>query len=159
MYKKILLTSIVINFYPNLFSQITSTTSTSLNDSSVSKYFKGADVVITKTAKPATFSTDKDAWSIYLKSKLNTAVPLINKAVPGTYQVIIRFIVGKDSSLRNFDALSNCGYGLENEVIRCLKQCPKWNPALTSDGLKVSTVINQVVTFIIKGDKVNILIH
>lgn len=44
-------------------------------------------------------------------------------------KVFIEFIIEKDGSLTNFKVQKGLGYGLEEEVIRALKEMPRFNPA------------------------------
>ena len=61
-------------------------------------------------------------WKKYLEHNLNTSVPFDNKAPNGTYKVIIEFTVNKDSTLGDVKALTNFGYGMEEEAIRVIKK-------------------------------------
>ncbi len=67
---------------------------------------------------------------------------------------MVRFIVGSDGKLRGIGADSNCGYGMESEVIRCIKKSAEWIPAETNSGRKVSFTLRTVVTFIVKQNDV-----
>jgi hypothetical protein len=58
--------------------------------------------------------------------------------------------VNSDGKLREIDAVSNVGYGMEAEFIRCVKLSPDWIPAETSTGKKVSFTLHVSVTFKVK---------
>ena len=83
-------------------------------------------------------------------------MPLTNKAPSGTYNVVIRYTVEKEGSFRNIGAASNCGYGMEDEVIRCMKASPKWKPAQTTNKEIVSFATKQLIIFKIKGNDITI---
>ena len=82
----------------------------------------------------------------------------MNEAIPGTYNVSIRFTVGKDGMFQNIGTESACGYGMEDEIIRCLKLSPKWKPAQTSNKEIVSFTTRQIVIFKVKVNDISIQI-
>lgn len=129
------------------------------NDSSektidIAGQFNNASVQLPAVKKQPVFSGGKKAWQDFLRANINIAVPFANKAIPGSYQVLIRFIVGSDGKLTGIGADSNCGYGMESEVIRCIKKSSAWIPAETSSGKKVSFTLRQVVIFTVKQNDV-----
>ena len=85
-------------------------------------------------------------WTNYLRKNLNARVPVKKKAPAGTYQVIVRFIVSKDGSISDAMAETSHGYGMEEEVLRIIKKCPKWIPA-SQDGRPVNAYRRQPITF------------
>jgi hypothetical protein len=118
--------------------------------------FGDAEIHLSAVKKLPSFSGGKKAWQNFLRSNINIAVPFSNKAIPGTYKVMIRFFVGSDGKLRNIGADTNCGYGMETELIRCIKTSADWIPAETSSGKKVSFTMRTAVTFIVKQNDVSI---
>lgn len=72
----------------------------------------------------------------------------MNGAKKGTYNVVIRFAVTKDGTLKDFTPLTKFKYGMEEEVIRILKLSPKWIPA-KKNGVNVNSVIDQKQVFVI----------
>jgi periplasmic protein TonB len=104
--------------------------------------------VFTKVEIDATFPGGVGKWKQYLEANCNNAVPGDNNAPPGTYQVIVQFIVSKDGSLSDVKALTNFGYGLEAEAIRVIKKGPKWTPA-QQNGNIVNAFRKQPITFVV----------
>ena len=72
-----------------------------------------------------------------------------NGAPPGTYQVIVKFIVSKDGSISEVNAESKHGFGMEEEAVKIIKRGPKWTPAL-QNGRNVNAYRRQPITFIVE---------
>ena len=77
---------------------------------------------------------------------LNAQTPIDNNAPPGNYKVIMQFAVDIAGTVSEIKALSNHGYGLEQEAIRVLKKATKWEPAI-QNGRKVKAYRMQSITF------------
>jgi hypothetical protein len=118
--------------------------------------FGDAEIQLSAVKKLPAFSGGKKAWQDFLRSNINIAVPFSNKAIPGTYKLLLRFMVRSNGKLSDIGADTNCGYGMESEVIRCIKKSADWIPAETSSGRKVSFTIRTAVTFIVKQNDVSI---
>jgi len=84
----------------------------------------------------------------FFRKNLNVNVPIKKGAPVGKYRVIIGFIVDKDGTLANFKAVTNFGYGMEDELIRVLSMSPKWIPAI-QDGINVIAFKRQPITFVV----------
>ncbi len=97
------------------------------------------------------FNGGKEAWNKYLAKNLSPLVPVDNGAPEGTYTVDVQFIVDMEGNLSSFKALTNHGYGMEEEVIRILKAGPKWLPG-EQNGHKVKAYAKQPVTFVISSE-------
>ena len=69
-----------------------------------------------------------------------------NGAPPGRHTVIVQFIVDKEGNVSDIQALSNVGFGMEEEAIRVLKRADKWEPAIQA-GYKVKAYRVQRITF------------
>ncbi len=106
--------------------------------------------VFVKAEKNPQFPGGLSGWKEFLKEKLNPNIPVLNGAPVGTYTVMIRFIVKKDGTLKDFAAETKFGFGMETEVIRILKESPKWIPAM-QNGYNVNFYIRQPVTFVVSG--------
>src|SRR5829696_1008919 len=58
-------------------------------------------------------------WRRFLERSLQTVIEAKARVLPpGEYTVHVRFMVEKDGTLGEFKALTNYGYGLEEEVLR-----------------------------------------
>jgi len=99
-----------------------------------------------KVEVEASFPGGQAAWIRYLKSKLNANEPVENGAIPGVYQVIIKFIVSKTGEISEIKAETSYGFGMEEEAIRVIKNGPKWVPAL-QNGTYVNAYRSQPITF------------
>lgn len=97
------------------------------------------------------FDGGKEAWNKFLMKTMDPVVPVDNGAPEGTYTVYVQFIVDMEGNLSDFKALTNHGYGMEEEVIRVLKAGPKWLPG-EQNGRKVKAYAKQPVTFAITGE-------
>lgn len=102
-------------------------------------------------SKEASFQEGGQDWSKYISENVKTKIPLKNGAPLGSYQVVIRFIVGKNGKTINVEPETNFGYGMEEEVIRVIKKSPKWNPAILM-GKTVDTYHRQPLTFIVEKE-------
>ena len=98
-----------------------------------------------KVEKEAYFTGGESAWAKFLTKNINPDIPIKKNAPPGNYTVIIQFIVNKNGTL-DVEALTNFGYGMEEEVVRAIKKSPLWIPA-EQDGKKVRAYRKQPVTF------------
>lgn len=103
------------------------------------------DKTFTKVEIEAAFAGD---WSKFLQRNLNADVAVNAGAPPGTYQVVVQFIVDKEGNVSDVKALSNHGYGMEGEAMRAIKKAPKWNPAV-QNGRQVKAYRKQPITFIV----------
>ncbi len=106
------------------------------------------DSVFTRDEENARFP-GKDGWRLFLEKNLDGSVPIRNGATGGQATVIVQFIVEKDGTLTHMKALTNNGYGTEEEVLRMLKKSPRWIPA-KKYGRAVKAYRKQPVTFQIR---------
>jgi cell wall assembly regulator SMI1 len=109
------------------------------------------DSVFRKVEIEASFPGGDRIWRSYLERNLNANVPVDNKAPEGTYTVIVQFIVDKNGEISDINALTNHGYGMEQEVIKVISKGPKWSPAI-QDGKPVKAYRKQPVTFSVVAD-------
>lgn len=105
--------------------------------------------VFTKTEIRA--GIEKEKWQNFLHEHL---LPVIKQgiskgAVPGTYTVKVKFIIGKDGSVSDFKALNDPGFGFAKEVVDMMKYSPKWLPAI-QNGKPVRSFYVQPVTIVIQ---------
>jgi periplasmic protein TonB len=69
-------------------------------------------------------------WNKFLERNLNAQTPADNGAPAGRYVVTVSFLVAKDGSISEVQALNDPGYGCADEAIRVIKKGPKWNAAV-----------------------------
>lgn len=86
------------------------------------------------------------SWVNFLQRNLDSQVPVENGAPPGNYTVIIQFIVDVTGTVSDVKALTNVGYGMEQEAIRVIKKSGKWKPAI-QNGREVKAYRKQPITF------------
>jgi len=98
-----------------------------------------------KVEKEAYFPGGEKAWIKFLRKRLDPDVPIRLNAPPGSYTVVIQFIVNKDGSL-DILPLTNFGYGMEDEIVRVMSKAPSWIPA-EQNGKPVRAYRKQPFTF------------
>jgi Gram-negative bacterial TonB protein C-terminal len=103
----------------------------------------------------ASYPGGSSAWLKFLTKTVKGDVPMDNNAPAGTYTVMVQFIVNRDSSITEFKALTNHGYGMEQEVIRALHLSGKWIPAI-QHGRPVRAYRKQPVTFRVEVEGLDI---
>lgn len=85
-------------------------------------------------------------WERFLTKNLNPEVPVENGAPAGNHTVEIQFVVDIEGNVSDIKAVTNVGYGMEQEAIRVLKKATKWEPAI-QNGRKVKAYRRQRITF------------
>lgn len=107
--------------------------------------------VFTRVETEASFPGGDPAWRTFLMRNLKTAIPVDNGAPIGKYTVEVQFVVGKDGAVSNIKALTNWGYGMEDEVIRVIERSGSWSPAI-QNGKTVNAYRKQPITFLVEQD-------
>lgn len=102
--------------------------------------------IFEKVEIEASFTGGESAWRKFLERNLNPNAPVDNGAPEGTYTVYVQFVVSKDGSISDVKALTNHGYGMEQEAMRVIKKGPKWVPAV-QNGRSVNAYRKQPITF------------
>jgi hypothetical protein len=97
-----------------------------------------------------------DAWRRFLEKNLNARVPIKNEAPAGKFTVFVQFIVNKDGSVSDIKALTDLGYGMEQEVIRIIGKSGNWTPA-QMNGRAVKAYRKQPVTFMVEDENFAII--
>lgn len=93
-----------------------------------------------------------EGWEKFLLKNLRAEVPVDNGAPTGRHTVVIEFVVDVDGSVSDIKALSNVGYGMEDEAIRVIKKSKKWIPAFQYDR-QVKAYRSQKITFEVLNDE------
>lgn len=78
--------------------------------------------------QPAKFPGGNKNWSVFLSRNLKYP----NAAVDGNIEEIVRvqFVIAKDGSISEVEALGKPNKWLADEAIRLIKKSPKWEPAI-----------------------------
>jgi protein TonB len=105
--------------------------------------------IFTKVEVDASYLGGESAWRRYLSNNLDASVPGNEGAPPGTYTVIVRFIVAKDGSVSDVVAETDHGYGMEKESVRAIKKSGKWTPAI-QNGRNVTAYKRQPITWVVQ---------
>jgi protein TonB len=85
-------------------------------------------------------------WKGFLERNLDPEIPVEHGAPAGTYSVIIQFVVDLDGSMSEVKALTEQGYGMEQEALRVIRKAGKWDPGIYH-GFAVKSYRKQVITF------------
>ncbi|WP_020527716.1 energy transducer TonB [Flexithrix dorotheae] len=87
------------------------------------------------------------AFGNFVRDNLNYPQEAIERNISG--RVILQFAVMRDGTVQNVQAMSNVGYGCEDEAIRVLKLYPKWVPGKLK-GRVVNSQISIPIQFNIR---------
>lgn len=102
--------------------------------------------IFTKVEIDASYPGGPGAWRNYLERNLRPDVATENGAAPGTYTVLVQFVVDKEGNVSDIRPLSSVGFGMEAEAVRVLKKSGKWKPAF-QNGREVKAYRKQPITF------------
>jgi protein TonB len=93
---------------------------------------------------------DARQWKRHLESQLQRYIEdaASQGMAPGQYTVQVRFLVEKDGSIANVEALNDPGYGLGKGAVDVVKRGPKWEPGI-QNGRQVRSYHTQPITFVI----------
>ncbi|MEI9909194.1 MAG: T9SS type A sorting domain-containing protein [Bacteroidota bacterium] len=110
-----------------------------------------SEVVVVGYASPKaeaepSFPGGQTGWRKFLERNLNPSLPVDNGASAGTYTVYVQFIVDQQGHISDIKALTEHGFGMEEEVIRVLKSGPVWVPGM-KNGKAIKAFKKQPVTF------------
>jgi protein TonB len=106
------------------------------------------DKVFTKVDIEASFPGGDGAWARYVKKAIESNIDeLTDAGESGTCRV--RFIVSKDGSVSNVEALTMKGTKLAEIAVNAIRKGPAWKPA-QQNGRQVNAYREQPVTFTIQ---------
>lgn len=80
------------------------------------------------TEKPARPMGGMSAFLEYTSKNLERPEEAIKKGIKGS--VFVQFVVEKDGKLSNIKILRGIGGGCDEQVVKILKQAPKWVPGV-----------------------------
>jgi protein TonB len=107
--------------------------------------------IFDKVEVEAQFPGGDAKWKRYLETNCNGQVATDNGAPEGTYTTVVQFVVDKEGNISDVHALTNHGYGMEEEAMRVIKKGPKWTPAI-QNGRQVKAYRKQPITFQVTGE-------
>ncbi len=117
---------------------------------------KANDMKFDKVEVEASYPGGDKAWRDFLTRNLNANVAFDNGSPYGKFTVIVQFVVNKEGMVSDIKALTNHGYGMEEEVLRIMKRSGNWIPAVT-DGRPVNAYRKQPVTFLLDEEGFEII--
>ena len=135
---RILFSTLLLLFVNILFAQQTTPVSTKEVDTST---FQKVEIEA---------SVDAKAWIDHLQKELQRPIEKAAKKgmKAGTYTVQVKFLVEKDGSIADVQALNDPGYGLGKAAENVIRTGPKWQPGI-QDGKVVRSYHTQPITFVI----------
>ncbi len=107
--------------------------------------------IFDKVEIEASFPGGDSKWRQYLERNANGQVATDNGAPEGTYTTLVQFVVDKEGNISDVRALTNHGYGMEEEAMRVIKKGPKWTPAV-QNGRQVKAYRKQPITFRVESE-------
>jgi N-acetylmuramoyl-L-alanine amidase len=94
----------------------------------------------------ASFPGGHDAWEKLLEKNLKSNIPVDKGSPPGTYKVVVSFMVDATGKVSKVKADNDPGYGTAEEAVRVIANGPDWVPAKNNNS-PVSSVVKQDITF------------
>lgn len=143
----------------NVQSQNTIVVKDSVNKGQIVDYngdFNGAEIHLLSVARKPEYPGGKPAWKKYLYSTIDKTIPFRNKAIPKTYFVTIRFTVSNNGQLKDVGAESACGYGMDAEVLKRVKESKGWIPARTVSNKVAAYTLRTMVKFTVTDRDVTV---
>ena len=96
----------------------------------------------------AKFPGGAEGWNKYLQKQLKSDIPAKKGAPPGSYTVVVSFVVDKEGNLSDIKAENDPGYGTGEEAVRVIQRGPKWIPAV-QNGHNVAFRQKQSIAFVV----------
>lgn len=107
--------------------------------------------VFEKVEVEASFKGGEKEWRRYLERNLDANTPVENGAPEGSYTVVVQFIVDKEGKISDVKAMSNHGFGMEEEAAKIIRRGPAWVPAV-QNGRNVKAYRKQPITFVVSQE-------
>ncbi len=101
------------------------------------------DSAVTRVEIESYFPGGANAWIRFLNNNLTYPNKAVRKKIEGT--VVVQFIVEKDGTLSNIEAISGPEQ-LQSAAVAVFKSSPPWKPAV-QDGRIVKSYKKQPITF------------
>jgi antitoxin component YwqK of YwqJK toxin-antitoxin module len=122
------------------------------NNGTYNKYNDDKKIESVEVFTRALIEAECKGYMKHLSKTLKADVPVNNKAKPGRYNVIVKFIIGENGDIVDIIPETHLGFGMEEEVIRVIRKSPRWSPA-SMFGIKVKSVKRQPITFMVSQDQ------
>ncbi len=105
--------------------------------------------VFIKTEIEPSFVGGSDVWKQYLQKNLDANLPALDGWKPGTYTIIVQFIVHTDGSVSDVTSINYQGSKTAQHCIDLIRKSPKWAPAIQNNR-KVNAYRKQPITFVVE---------
>ena len=109
------------------------------------------DKIFVQSEQEAEFVGGNYAWGQYLRQYLNPNMAKDEGWKPGTYNVMIQFIVEKDGSISDIVAENYTNTNVAKKCIGIIKHGPNWKPAM-QNGHIVKAYKREPITFLVLKD-------
>ncbi len=86
----------------------------------------------------------RKAYDRYLENSLRYPQQALDNKIKG--KVLIEFTVGTSGALSDFNVIKSLGYGCDDEVIRLVKEGPRWAPS-TEDNVAIESSVRVRMKF------------
>ena len=96
-----------------------------------------------KNEVPAEFPGGEEAWNKYLRNNLRMPKALENENIKG--ELILKFVITTTGKVDNVEVIKSLNSLLDGEVVRVIKNSPRWRPA-KQNGKKVTATRTQPIT-------------
>jgi N-acetylmuramoyl-L-alanine amidase len=107
--------------------------------------------IFNKVEQEATFPGGTDAWKLFLRENIDPNLPVDEGKQPGTYKIMVRFIVNIDGTLTDIVAETYKDSKMATACVEMMKKSPKWIPA-KQNGRTVNAYKRQPVTFVVSEE-------
>lgn len=104
--------------------------------------------IFSKVEKEPGFPGGKTAWQEYLKKNLDAGMPVNEGWKPGTYRIVVQFIVDTEGNITDVKTNDFPSSKTAKQCVELIKNGPKWIPAY-QNGKKVKAYKKQPITFVI----------
>jgi protein TonB len=96
--------------------------------------------------------TDGVAWQKHIKNELNKADTSLKNVPPGSYTVVVQFVVDVYGNLTNIKAAKDPGYGLGDKAVKIVQSYRgTWKPA-NQCGRNVKSYKKETMFFTIASE-------
>ncbi|MBS1512209.1 MAG: N-acetylmuramoyl-L-alanine amidase [Bacteroidetes bacterium] len=117
-----------------------------------------ANKIFTRTEISPSYPGGNDEWKKFMQKNLDPTIPVDEGWKPGTYTIVVQFIVHEDGSLSDITALNFKDSKTAAHCIELIRKSEHWIPAV-QNGRKVNAYRRQPITFVIYEDKKSSLLY
>lgn len=110
--------------------------------------------IFSKVEIEPAFPGGNNVWARFWQRNLDVKAIEKTGCPNGTYTVVVQFIVHHDGHISDVKALTNHGYGMEEQAIRLIAKGPNWLPGI-QNGRNVTAYKKQPITFVIRAGTKN----